>query len=147
MRRRALLANAPTTTAAVLALGTAGCLTTGGESTNETTNLATTDTATRTSDDDGTESTTTEDDATIGAGDSVTLDGVEVDLGPWSLQSSFVQHLSPEWDVEAPSEGLYAILPVNASEDAMFLYVDWGLDSLSKTVIAEPDDTTTTDDT
>lgn len=128
MRRRALLANATTTTAAALALGTAGCLTTDRNSSATTTDDAPTDTGIGNADDDGTasgtESTTTEDDSIVGLGDTVTVEGVDLELGALSLQSSFVEHLWPSWDAEAPNEGLYAVLPVQASAEAMPLYDD-----------------------
>lgn len=123
MHRRALLATAATSTSAAFAAATAGCLASGDDPTTEATDTVRSDTAART-DDDGTESTTTAGDATIGAGDTVTVEGVDLDLGGLSLQSSFVEHRWPIWDAEAPGDGLYAVLPVTASEAAPSLSED-----------------------
>jgi len=129
MRRQALLANAAATASAALPLATAGCLTTDDASTKGTPASAATDTRTGTSKDvassPGTESPTDADGSNeVGLGDTVTVEGVDLDLGGISLQSSFVEHLWPSWDAEAPTSGLYAVLPVTASEEAMSLYDD-----------------------
>ena len=135
MRRRALLSTATTTTAAALALGTAGCLTADDGSDTATTTPDTTDTGTRTDADTGTrtdadttefggESTTTEDDAAVSAGDAVTVAGVDLELGGLSLQSSFVEHIWPTWNAVAADDGLYAVLSVTATDSAPFLSDD-----------------------
>jgi hypothetical protein len=127
MRRRALLANAASSASVALAVGTAGCLTTDGESTTATLNAGGTDTRTAADDGDGTatESTTTAEAPTeVGPGDAVTVAGVDLDLGTPSLQLSFVEHHWPTWDARAPDDGLYAVLPVTPSEAAPFLSDD-----------------------
>lgn len=116
MRRRALLAS----TAALAAAGTAGCLS-GDDGATTTDDSGTTEDFgtgdSGTDDDPNTESMTTDDGPrVVGAGDTVTVDGIDIDLLSLSLQSTFVERNWPYWNAHALDEGLFAVLSVNATE-------------------------------